>query len=87
MSDSFLVSVSSEEPFKIYSVCDGPVNYPLYGYFQDNISPCCTVQSHTPILYAASVLSAILSSLLSYLPLLYNASSSEDKFSFYIFTH
>jgi len=87
MSDSSWVSISSEQLFKKYSVYDGPVNYPLYGYFRGNISSCCAVQCRTPFRYAASVLSVILSSFLSYLSLLYNASSTEDKFSFYIFTY
>jgi len=87
ISDSFWVRITSEQLFTTFSLCNGPVNYSLYGYFRDIISSCCAVQSHTPIRYAASVLSVILSSLLSYLPLLYKANSTEDKFNFYVFTY
>jgi hypothetical protein len=87
MAESFWVSISSEQIFAIYSIYDGLVNYPFYGYFRGIVSSWCAVQSHTPIRYAASVQSVILSSLLSYLPLLHKARSTDDKFSFYIFTY
>jgi hypothetical protein len=35
MSNSFWVSISSEQLFTTYIVYDGPVNYPLYGYIMD----------------------------------------------------